>query len=723
MLVKIPKTRWVRDEGISELIEHFDQPDRRGRWDRLTPSEWRVIERELEKCRATFQYAARNYFFIQTKKRQDILFRLWESQELLLEIILGLKAKDRSQRVIIIKARQLGCSTVIEALIAWRSFFFANINSLIVSNTPEHAAYLFSIAQHIYDMLPWWLQPMVSSREFKSSMILDNPDVEDRYSNPGLKSHIWAVGATTKSGVGQGIRLSVFHGSEFTEWDEWKAREIIEEDVPNAMDESGETLAALESTAKGAGNYSHSLWLKAEKLGDKSMWTPVFLPWFFDKSHTISAPITWKPKKDEEEMREKVARDWLRCDNALCRQYRRTVIAGVDYTGTACPTCEGSGTLKTFVLSDNQLAWMEYRRENTDGDEDSLSKLRQEQCATSEEAFTVTGSKLFSDKGVAFAANSVHEVPLASGFIDKTLKFHGMNMNTGKCFLDGCRVDHSYDEGIGLTVYEWPMNGAKYVIGADVSEGIGKDYSVASVIRVTDYADYQVAVFARNDIDPYSFGELLNRIGRFYNEAMIATEINRYDTAENTLRIHLQYPNCYLSKNTNSENFISKRFGWLTSVGTKPRLYNTLRKRLDMRLAYIRDKFTFEELKWFRKDDDSAQAKAAEGFHDDRIMALMIAMYTAHEGDWDENAGIVQIKVPLTLETAPWIFTCRARECGYVWPGASAGEYRRCVKCASMWIEAKSSIEQAAVVGGDFRNDWEVSDDELAASIPDYDDL
>jgi hypothetical protein len=983
VLIQTPKTRWGRDEGISELIEHFNQPERYQKPEVLTSAEMRVIELEASKCRKDFSYASRNYFWIENREtREDIPFRLNEAQQLLLEIAMDIKSKGKSQRIMIIKSRQLGCclgpetkvltsdlrwiriddvqpgdtlvsvdenspgfhktrkfrkavvearrdvfepafklvmdngqeliatgehrflcrsrgavhtkwmtvkkmrpgdnirfivqpwsseqtyedgwfaglldgegsirrrpnagaelnvsqvegsvlerareylesrgytfgidtdirksgtssklgnkpvikfrickmdhvfrllgttrpsrlmqkdyfedvklpkngearwpsvvsieplgerrmvdlqtstktfiaegfvshnSTLVQGLIAWRTFFFKNINSLVVSYSPEHSAYLFSLGLKMYDLLPWWLKPEYSSREFKTGLILDNPDVDDRQVNPGLNSKITVNWANAMTGVGQGYRLNAVHLSEFCDWSDGKAKKIIEEDVLNALHDGPETFIFLESTPKGAGRYAHKLWVNSEKLAERAMFTPVFLPWFFDKSHRVHVDIRWKPQKQEVEMRDKITRDWLRCSSALCRQFQRRNVYGRDYTDTPCPTCDGAGTLKVFTITDEQLAWMEHRRENAQTDEESLQILKQEQATTAEESFVLSGVKLFSDKSIDFATNSTAP-PIADGWIDKHLKFHGMNLRTDKCWLDGCTVDHTYDtENAGLSIFAWPTQGATYVIGADVGEGIRKDYSVAQVLKVSTYGDSQVAVYARNDVDPHTFGEMLNKLGRFYNNALIATEVNVYDTAESTLRIHLNYPHCYVRKNIESENLVTSHFGWKTTPKTKPRLYQMLRKRLDMELVRIRDKFTVSELTMFRKDDDSDSMGAKVGFNDDRLMAFMIAEYVAHELDWDETSQIIQVRVPLSLDTAPWIFKCRNEQCGYRWPGSSAGEFGNCPKCFSMWVEAKSSVEVGAVIGGAPGEDYDpLDEDELASLLPAYDDL
>ena len=102
---------WSRDRGVVELVKYFSQPDiEAGGWERLAgkPDEFRVVQAEIAKCRNNFRYTARNYFHIQTKQRQVIPFKLWESQELLLEKVEDLKAKGKAQKVLVLKARQLG---------------------------------------------------------------------------------------------------------------------------------------------------------------------------------------------------------------------------------------------------------------------------------------------------------------------------------------------------------------------------------------------------------------------------------------------------------------------------------------------------------------------------------------------------------------------------------------------------------------------------------------
>ncbi|NJL71933.1 MAG: hypothetical protein HC888_10155, partial [Candidatus Competibacteraceae bacterium] len=68
-LIESTGYRPSQDVGIIDSIEYFNEPQRINRWDRLTASEAAWLEQEIEKCRDSFSYLARNYFRIVTKQK------------------------------------------------------------------------------------------------------------------------------------------------------------------------------------------------------------------------------------------------------------------------------------------------------------------------------------------------------------------------------------------------------------------------------------------------------------------------------------------------------------------------------------------------------------------------------------------------------------------------------------------------------------------------------
>lgn len=746
MLIQSRSQKWIQDPGVADLIEHFDEARRK--WERLpektrgyltdhlSEREVETIRTEILRCKNDFPYCARNYFWIINRDtREDQLFRLWESQELILDYMNRMKEKGLSQRIVIIKARQLGCSSVAEGLMAHKVIFYKNTEGIIVSFKDDHAQYLHGIVQHIYDKLPWWMQPEKASLKVGSELYLDNPDATMRRDFPGMNSRVTAATAEGRLGVGQGRALVACHVSEFCDFVEHRARSIIEEDIENALAEHPNTFGILESTAKGAGTYSHDFWLRMEKMEDKARWQPVFLPWFFDRSRTIiDIPMAWEPKQPELDLRTRAHEDWVRCGNATCEMFHPRVRNGRTYHGKPCPFCK-NGTLQEYTLTDGQLFWMERRRLNVQDDAEALDKLRQEMCTTAQEAFRLSGIQLFSERAVAFANSTVRE-PVAKGFIDKTLRFHGVNHDTGKCWCPGCDLDHSYDDST-LEIWEFPHPDAEYVVAGDTADGLGGkyDYLVGQVLRINKHGgpDAQVATWARNDVLPDHFADALNRIGRFYNNAVVAPETNAESggTVLTILRSILNYPNLYRPLNPLNLTMETTQVGWKTTPGTKPNLYNAMRKALDSRLIEIRCKYTVQEIPNFRREDQSSRKMGAIAGHDDRIMALMIAYFVAHEKDWDPEGGTMRFRAPLTMDNAPVIYQCLG--CGHQWPAKAIARQGQCPECRCLHVTAKTRIR--APEGAE--SGWTPTGAERAAEIfalanaeastqmemPDYDSL
>lgn len=670
-------SRWHQDPEVTQLIEYFNREDKFEQPDRLTPSEIRTILKEFERCRKDFVYAARNYFWITNKKLGDQLFTLWPSQELILEKVLEIKARNLPQKIIIIKARQLGCSTLIEAMVAWRTMFFANVNALVVSYDRSHTAdVLFPIMCFIYDHMPWWLRPMCAQRKSDEILYFDNPKPEMRMIEPGLNSRVYVKGANSTTGVGQGIRLSCAHISEFTDYDERLAKGIIDEDMVNALVEDGNTFAILESTAKGANTYSHRLWKRCMELvgGDEAEWYPLFLPWFFEATRVKPIRVDFHVEKPEHQMRERVESEWVRCDNLDCEQFHYRYMAKRDRDGDLCPTCE-KGALHFYTLTNEQLAWYQNRRKNADRDEDSAKKLKQEISTTAEEAFQVTGYQMFGQKAQDFA-NAQVRPPIAEGDFASDGKFHGCNTRLGRkedgkyrCFQEDCLEDHEWDEA-PMKVWEWPRVDAEYCVGADVSEGLGgkSAYSVGVCSRISTSggADFQVATWRSNTMDPIGYAYKLNHLGLFYNTALMSVECNRYDVCLGTMRFQLGYPNCYRWKHLDSMKIMSQKLGWWTNLSSRPRLWQTFKRWLQQELYYVRSHNLAEEMKNFVKDEeDDYSAGGDKEEHDDECIATMISLYTAHEGDWNDALGMISAKQELTKEEAAYHLHCA--NCNNLW--------------------------------------------------------
>ncbi|HEV2036901.1 MAG TPA: hypothetical protein VGU71_22345 [Candidatus Dormibacteraeota bacterium] len=181
-------------------------------------------------------------------------------------------------------------------------------------------------------------------------------------------------------------------------------------------------------------------------------------------------------------------------------------------------------------------------------------------------------------------------------------------------------------DGRGLDVWAEYIAGHRYVIGADVAEGLeGGDFDVAQVIDVT--TGEQVARL--RGIWPVDhFGRLLAELGKSYGSAQIAPERNNHGHAVlNTLLHVVAYPNLYrhFEYDPLMQTDQKYRWGWPTTTTTKPVMGSDLDAALiDSGGIKIRDRVTLAELRTTHWDGKGGFS-AIGGCHDDCMMSLAIA--------------------------------------------------------------------------------------------------
>lgn len=193
----------------------------------------------------------------------------------------------------------------------------------------------------------------------------------------------------------------------------------------------------------------------------------------------------------------------------------------------------------------------------------------------------------------------------------------------------------------------------KYVIGVDVSDGIGQDRSVIEVLRcgtIEEPAE-QVAEFASDSLPPSALAPIVHALGQYYRdadgiEACVAVECNNHGlSVQDTLQLHLGYGHFYIWEFYDARDEgarFSSKIGWYTTPRTRPMLLDkfysavtaldpiTGQPDLVTHSAALHD-----ELKDFQTEGALWEAAAARGAHDDHIMATAIANYVA----WRHRGG------------------------------------------------------------------------------------
>lgn len=218
-------------------------------------------EAEWRKCRGTHKedvealmYWMETHAHIQHPQDGKILIPLRPAQR----EILGTWVHERYS--IVLKARQIGWSTLAALYALWLSFFWPDTLIIMLSKGEREAEKLLYKATYAYDRLPDWMKvrgPRRTSKNLKklsfdnASQIESMPSKED----PGRSSTASLVFV-----------------------DEWAFLENAEEawaSIEPIADVGGRVIGL--STANGSGDFFHTFWLKAEqKLSD---FKPMFYPW------------------------------------------------------------------------------------------------------------------------------------------------------------------------------------------------------------------------------------------------------------------------------------------------------------------------------------------------------------------------------------------------------------------------------------------------------------
>lgn len=352
-----------------------------------------------------FRQYAESFLKIRTKNGDIERFKLNNPQKRLLKIIDGEKKAGKPIRIIILKARQMGFSTLAEALIFHKTVTHENVNSLLIAHKDDSAAGLFTMNKLFYEELPDILKPMRNSANARE-MLFENPNKSAVVR--GLRSKIRSVTAGGR-GVGRSETITNVHASEVAFWEGDK--KTILNGLMQAVPDSTDTTVILESTANGC-EYFKELWDMA--VNGENDFVPVFFPWY--------------------EMPE----------------YRR------EYDGFQLNRKE-LALKRAYGLDNEQLAWRRWCIRNNCGGDEEL--FRQEYPSAPEEAFLMSGRCIFDkNKIIERLAELRDKKPSTVG------KFICREEN-GK--LTGERFRR--DKYGFIKIYERPKAYHRYVIGGDTS--------------------------------------------------------------------------------------------------------------------------------------------------------------------------------------------------------------------------------------------------------------
>jgi hypothetical protein len=120
---------------------------------------------------------------------------------------------------------------------------------------------------------------------------------------------------------------------------------------------------------------------------------------------------------------------------------------------------------------------------------------------------------------------------------------------------------------------------------------------------------------------------LLNKWGRFYNNALMVVEVNNHGLTTLTILKQLIYPSIYFrpSKFETIATPWSEKMGWKTTIVTRPLLIDDFAQAVRDEAIILHSKEIIDEMTTFIYDN-SGKMTAAEGFHDDAVFAAAICL-------------------------------------------------------------------------------------------------
>ncbi|MDR1688817.1 MAG: hypothetical protein LBS21_09450 [Clostridiales bacterium] len=185
--------------------------------------------------------------------------------------------------------------------------------------------------------------------------------------------------------------------------------------------------------------------------------------------------------------------------------------------------------------------------------------------------------------------------------------------------------------GNQLLMWGKPVEDTEYYIGVDCSEGLGKnsDYSVMEIITLDGE---QVGEFRSNKIRPFVFAQLVNDLGKYFNDGMLVVEkASAGHAVLSKLKDDFEYYNLYRSRQYDERGRARRKDGFSTNTKTKPKMIDDFAEWFDNGSLKINSKQLLTEMLAFSYKD--GKREAATG-HDDTVMAMAMAIQAAREGKY-----------------------------------------------------------------------------------------
>lgn len=521
-------------------------------------------------------------FTLVDKDKNTVPFFLNDVQQEFINILNENVQKYKEKKLVnlkflVLKGRQQGFTSVITAYQLACTLLRKNFTGFTLADTADNVKTIFQDkAKYLYNALPKALKP-TEKYNSKTELFFEKMNSS------------WRINVATAE-VGRSRTINFFHGSEAGFWT------ALISDIQSSLGEAltKDSIQILESTANGYNEFK-DLW-------DSGEWINCFFEWWKTKEYVLDF--------ESEEIKDEFHTNIEQKDSWIWNRLR---------------------WLKYKIkLKDEQLYWY-YKKYNGYLNKE---KIKQEYPCTADEAFLNSGNCVFDSEILIQRKSELEELykkePYKQGFFE-----FKWNNEDAKDFI----IDSSIkfiENPIGMIkIYEQVKPGGFYVLGGDTA-GDGSDYNTGTCLDNT--TGKRVAT-VRTQINSDIYTYQMYCLGKYYNNAMIAIEVN-FNTFPVIELKRLQYPNQYKREEYDSiSKKIQEKFGWRTDRNTRPLIISEEQAMIRDHIELFVDITMILECLSFVYDEDM-RPDAMEGKHDDLLFSDMIAQATR----WQQQVEKIQPK-------------------------------------------------------------------------------
>ena len=277
-----------------------------------------------------------------------------------------------------------------------------------------------------------------------------------------------------------------------------------------------------------------------------------------------------------------------------------------------CPEIDWASYQTEHGLTDKEITyyymkWLQFGGKNSP---DAVKKLLQEYPTTVEEAFLSTGQAYFPTAKIASCMASAK-----SGVRGEII-----------ANAEGVYKFEEVPSG-SLEIFKMPEQGMRYVIGGDTAEGLASGDS--QILYVINQKTEECDAIYKSQVDPAEFAKEAYQIGKFYNWALLAVEVNKDGLWVNDSLEKMGYTNLYYRKVFDDiTQKITKFFGWKTTSATRPFALAAL-KAVFIRKDNFPKKLLEEMFTFVR--NAKGRPEAMDKKHDDVVMSAAIGYAVLQE--------------------------------------------------------------------------------------------